>query len=77
MGNLFNKDRIRHFLHFNRWIVLVDIAAFSLSYLLTLYIRFIVERVLNLKIYAQKARFGSKTDHILQGNALFNYQIAA
>ena len=42
MGNLFNKDRIRHFLHFNLWIVLVDIAAFSLSYLLTLYIRFIV-----------------------------------
>lgn len=38
---------------------------------------FFVERVLNLKIYAQKARFGSKTDHILQGNSLFNYQIAA
>ena len=41
------------------------------------YKKFIVERVLNLKIYAQKARFGSKTDHILRGNALFNYQIAA
>ncbi len=38
---------------------------------------FIVERVLNPKIYAQKARFGRKTARILQGNALFNYQIAA
>ena len=45
MGNLFNKDRIRHFLHFNLWIVLVDIAAFSLSYLLTLYIRLYVNGI--------------------------------
>ena len=45
MGNLFNKDRIRHFLHFNIWIVLLDIAAFSLSYLLTLYIRLYVNGI--------------------------------
>ena len=45
MGNLFNKDRIRHFIHFNLWIVLLDIAAFSLSYLLTLYIRLYVNGI--------------------------------
>ena len=45
MSNLFNKDRILHFLHFNIWIVLLDIAAFSLSYLLTLYMRLYVDGI--------------------------------
>ena len=45
MGNLINKDRIRHILHFNIWIVLLDIAVFSLSYLLTLYIRLYVNGI--------------------------------
>ena len=45
MGNLFSKDRIRHFLHYNAWIVLLDVFAFSMSYLLTLYIRLYVNGV--------------------------------
>ena len=34
------KDRIRQFLHYNIWILILDILAFVLSYLFAAYIRF-------------------------------------
>ena len=47
--------RIKNFLHYNGWILVLDIAAFSLSYLLALYIRFYdIEK---LKLGEQYIRF--------------------
>ena len=40
-----DKNRIRNFLHYNIWIVLLDVVAFSMSYLLTLYIRLYVNGI--------------------------------
>ena len=48
-----DKNRIRHFLHYNIWIVLLDVAAFSMSYLLTLYIRMYVNGVFRFGEYYQ------------------------
>ena len=36
------RNRVRQFLHFNIWVILLDIVAFCVSYLLTLYIRMYV-----------------------------------
>lgn len=38
----FSPTRILNFLHFNAWILLLDILAFNLSYLLALYTRFFI-----------------------------------
>ena len=46
-----DKNRIRHFLHYNIWIILLDIVAFSMSYLLTLYIRMYVNGVFRFGEY--------------------------
>ena len=45
------KNRIRNFLHYNLWVVLLDIAAFSMSYLLALYIRLYVNGVFRFGEY--------------------------
>ncbi|MBR4235926.1 MAG: hypothetical protein IKR85_07680 [Clostridia bacterium] len=44
----FVLNRIRNFLHYNAWILALDILAFSLSYLLALYIRFYSSGALHL-----------------------------
>ena len=44
----FILNKIRNFLHFNAWILVLDILAFSLSYLLGLYIRFYSSGTLHL-----------------------------
>ena len=41
-------SRIRNFFRYNSWVVVLDIIAFSLSYLLALYIRFSTGGVLKL-----------------------------
>ena len=45
MPGLFDKDRIKNFFHYNIWVVLLDMLAFVLSYLMTLYIRLYVNGV--------------------------------
>ena len=46
-------DRLKHFLRFNLWIVLLDMVAFCLSYLAALYIRMYVNGVWRFGAYYQ------------------------
>ena len=46
-------DRLKHFLKFNAWIVLLDMAVFCLSYLIALYIRMYVNGVWRFGAYYQ------------------------
>ena len=46
-------DRLKHFLRFNLWIVLLDMAVFCLSYLAALYIRMYVNGVWRFGAYYQ------------------------
>ena len=46
-------DRLKHFLKFNLWIVLLDMTVFCLSYLIALYIRMYVNGVWRFGAYYQ------------------------
>ena len=46
-------DRLKHFLRFNLWIVLLDMVTFCLSYLAALYIRMYVNGVWRFGAYYQ------------------------
>ena len=46
-------NKLKHFLHYNLWVLLLDIVAFGVSYLLALYIRFFV----NGKFYGSIAYY--------------------
>ena len=45
MRKRWNKEWLKNFLHYNAWVIALDVMAFGLSYLLTLYIRMYVNGV--------------------------------
>ena len=51
MRDRFNQEKIKQFLHYNIWIILLDIIAFCVSYLLALYIRLYVNGVFRYGLY--------------------------
>ena len=50
------RARFWHFMHYNAWIIILDLLSFNLSYLLTLYIRFRVNNI-----------YGINKNQIVQG----------